>query len=100
MRRGRAIRDSETGQKLAGREVLRQLLPLTNAQIDRRLAQMHGDELTVDIRHVENSDIAEGIELQQFGFGQALLGNGAAQRTEALRSGNRRRGNTNLKGLA
>ena len=53
---------------------MRRLAPrLADAEIDRRLAEIDRHELAVNIGDMQQRDVAERVELEQFGFGQALL---------------------------
>ena len=56
---------------------------LADAEIDRRLAEIDRHQLAVDIGDMQQRDIAERVELQQFGFAQALLRHGAREAAAA-----------------
>ena len=50
-----------------------------DAEIDRRLAEIDRHQLAMDVGDMQQRDIAERIELQQFGFAQPLLRHGARE---------------------
>ena len=53
---------------------MRRLPPrLADAEIDRRLAEIDRHQLAVDVGDVQQRDIAERVEFEQFGFAQPLL---------------------------
>src|SRR6185437_9018471 len=59
---------------------MRRLSPrLADAEIDRRLTVINRHQLAVDISHVQQRDVAERVELQQFVLRQALARHGACE---------------------
>src|SRR5262249_59697268 len=83
---------------LAGQ--MRRLPPrLADAEIDRRLAKIDRHQLAVDVRDVQKRDVADAVELEKLGFGEALLRGGAAERPEPVAGRDRRGGRADLKPL-
>ena len=56
-------------EKIHTGEVRRLSSRLADAEIDRRLPKINWHKLTVDIGDVQQRNIAEGIEPEQFSFG-------------------------------
>ena len=54
-----------------------QTLDFADAEIDRRLAEQHRQQLAVDVGDVDQRDVADGVEAQQFGLREPLLRKGA-----------------------
>lgn len=65
-------------------------LRLADTEIGGRLTEQHRKELGVDIGDVDKRDVAEWLEMQEFGLGQVLLRQGAcpASREESRDRGN------------
>src|SRR5262245_19326923 len=45
---------------------------LADPEVDRRLAEIHRHELAVNVGHMQQRDVANRVEFEQVGFGQAL----------------------------
>ena len=87
--RGRLLGNAEALEKVLAGEMRRLAPRLADAEIDRRLAEIDRHQLAVDIGDVQQRDVAERVELEQFRFGEALLRQGARERAVA---GRERRG--------
>ncbi len=66
-------------------------LHLADAEIDRRLAEINRHELGVQIRDMDQRDIAERFEPQEISLCQTLLRGGLTKRPDATAGGDRRR---------
>ena len=74
---------------------MRRLSPRrADAEIDRRLAEIDRQQLAVNVGDMQQCDIAERVEFQQFGFAQPLLRHGAREGAAARRQ--RRGGGADL----
>ena len=70
---------------------MRRLAPrLADAEVHRRLAEINRHKLAMNIGHMQQRDVAGGVEAEQFGFGQALLRQGTRERAFAGRERGRR----------
>ena len=69
-----------------------------DAEIDRRLAEIDRHQLAVDVGDVQQRDVAERVELEQFGFAQPLLrqSSGKIGEREAAAKAQRRAGGADL----
>ena len=74
--RRRPGRDPEAGEKLLAGDMRRLAARLSDAEIDRRLAEIERHQLAMNIGHVNQRDVAERLEGQQFLFRQLLLREG------------------------
>ena len=85
-------------EEIRAREMRRLSPRRADAEIDRRLAEIDRHQLAVDVGDMQQRDIAERVELQQFRLGDALLRQRAR---EAAASGHeRRRGGADLENFA
>jgi hypothetical protein len=69
----RLRRNAETLEEVAAGEMRRLSPRRADAEIDRRLAEIDRQQLAVNVGDMQQCDIAERVEFQQFGFAQPLL---------------------------
>ena len=81
--------DAEALEEIRAGDVRRLALRLADAEIDRRLAEIDRHELAVNVGDMQQRDIAERIELEEFVLRQLLLREGAR---EAAAAGHQGRG--------
>ena len=76
-------------EKILAGEMRRLPARFADAEIDRRLPEIDRHELPVQIGNMQQRDIADRIEFEEFVFGEALLRHRA--REAATAGGKRRR---------
>ena len=74
----RAGRDVEMRQEVLAGDVRERAARLADAEVERRLAEIHRHELRVQVGEMQDRDVAERVEAEELVLRDALLREGAA----------------------